>query len=1168
MGQDNLGWVAASESGPDAGKRQEGYRNAAAGCGGATGSVEDETANLADGDGLSQSGTASERRSTGGAATSPGDTTGVDQEGGRRRGENRRLSAENSELRSAYQALSREEQALRVELFSMKDRLAALEPSYRALVEQARAYERSLGWTLIKKARNVRRRIFRDGRVSGRCWHLFSRFAATVIDSGPRLAVRKAVRKIRRKFAGAPSAPEIRGIERTRVDDPSPAWPGGFLELPWRYLGERSPEVKQKRGHFKVLLVSHEASRTGAPLCLLKLAERLTRLPDVECWVVLKRGGELADAFARLAPTLDIDALALQGLSVSQKAGIIARRYRDYSSRGIAICNSAEVSDFHVAFAEHKTPVLAWVHELGVSIAHLGGQAIVDRISAASRRIIVPADAVRDALIARYAISPDRLRTVYYGLEPRTRDLAQERPIIRRRVRRELGIPEDAPIVLGCGTTDFRKGVDLFAQLCRLVLRGCTAGEPASKAWFVWVGAFGTSYSQKWLLHDAQHGACESRLVFTGPRETTVPYFLAADLFALTSREDPCPFVNLEAMESGLAVVAFEDSGGAPEVLKGAGTCVPYLDVGAMANMVRELLSDPARRTAMGQQGQATIREHFTWDRFMKEFTGILRTDFGHRPSVPLKVSVIVPNYRHARYLEHRLRSIFNQTLRPHEIIFLDNASPDDSVEVARRLSRESLVPMRIIVNERNNGSTFRQWMKGLSVATGDLVWIAEADDACHPQLLERLVPEFYDPEVALAYCQSAIVGPEGELLSGDFLEYTDDLSHDRWRSPFSGPGIEEVELALSQKNTIPNASAVLFRRPTDRPDFADELENLRFAGDWLFYAMQLRGGNISYVPEVLNLFRRHPQTNTHQLLREDTFVEEILYVRARIFESFPVSMNAIASSLGQAVVEYNHLTRQFDMNRPVFSANPGAQSALERIRKLLRLRHDAGGRTGLGILLVASDLGRSGEPSLAIRLANALSSNHRVFLCNARPSDYIPDLAGSVSQEVVFLEGTLGPTRWVVASDGPGEGSLSGQSSRCKILSELIRIHEIDVIHSHSRTADCLVLDIMEGLDIPWFTHLDGSTEDRDSSILLRAVQSAMGVFLENGADVSAIGQLAHRSGPRLIDLPAHLDIDSIAWTCSLAYAEACELRRRQARESTGPVPRAAEPRTTRQCA
>ena len=52
----------------------------------------------------------------------------------------------------------------------------------------------------------------------------------------------------------------------------------------------------------------------------------------------------------------------------------------------------------------------------------------------------------------------------------------------------------------------------------------------------------------------------------------------------------------------------------------------------------------------------------------------------------------------------------------------------------------------------------------------------------------------------------------------------------------------EEVEVSLSLRNTIPNASAVLFRRP-HRLDFAEELLNLRFAGDWLFYAMRIRGG-------------------------------------------------------------------------------------------------------------------------------------------------------------------------------------------------------------------------------------------------------------------------------------------------------------------------------------
>ena len=478
---------------------------------------------------------------------------------------------------------------------------------------------------------------------------------------------------------------------------------------------------------------------------------------------------------------------------------------------------------------------------------------------------------------------------------------------------------------------------------------------------------------------------------------------------------------------------------------------------------------------------------------------------------------------------------------------------------------------MKIIVNEQNNGSTFRQWMKGLSLATGDLVWIAEADDACRPHLLERLVPEFYDPEVVLAYCQSATIGPDGEVLSDHFLDHTNDLSVDRWRSPFSVPGHEEVERALSQKNSVPNASAVLFRRPPSRPDYADELENLRFAGDWLFYAMQLRSGKISYVPEVLNLFRRHPQTNTHQVVREDSHVEETLYVKARMFETFPVSMNAIASSLGRSVAEYNDLSRKFEMERPVFTANPRAQSALERMRELLRLRREASRRPGLKILLVVSDLGGSGEPPPAIQLANALSSDHQVFLCNARPSECHPDLAAVVNTEVVFMEGTLGPAPWPMAPDPPGAESLSGQSHRCDILRELIRIHQIDVIHSRSPVADSLVLDIKGDLDIPWFAHLDGSPGSDafpGSSILSRVLQSATGIFHEHETDVSDLRKLTNLSGPRLIGMPAALDIDPIASICSRAYAEACEVHRRQDRDSTLPMPRETASWLTRQSA
>jgi hypothetical protein len=64
-----------------------------------------------------------------------------------------------------------------------------------------------------------------------------------------------------------------------------------------------------------------------------------------------------------------------------------------------------------------------------------------------------------------------------------------------------------------------------------------------------------------------------------------------------------------------------------------------------------------------------------------------------------------------------------------------------------------------------------------------------------------------------MAFSQSEQIDEFGEVMAGDYLEYTNDLSRDRWRSSYSAMGSEEVEAGLAVKNTLPNVSAVLFRR-------------------------------------------------------------------------------------------------------------------------------------------------------------------------------------------------------------------------------------------------------------------------------------------------------------------------------------------------------------------
>ena len=99
----------------------------------------------------------------------------------------------------------------------------------------------------------------------------------------------------------------------------------------------------------------------------------------------------------------------------------------------------------------------------------------------------------------------------------------------------------------------------------------------------------------------------QSQVRFVGPAPTPLPYMLAADVFLLSSREDPFPLVCLEAADCGLPVLCFADAGGMPLfVQEDAGAVVPYLDVDEMANQLRSFLADEARGAGLRRAWPAT----------------------------------------------------------------------------------------------------------------------------------------------------------------------------------------------------------------------------------------------------------------------------------------------------------------------------------------------------------------------------------------------------------------------------------------------------------------------------------------------------------------------------------------------------------------------------------
>lgn len=237
-------------------------------------------------------------------------------------------------------------------------------------------------------------------------------------------------------------------------------------------------------------------------------------------------------------------------------------------------------------------------------------------------------------------------------------------------------------------------------------------------------------------------------------------------------------------------------------------------------------------------------------------------------------VSVIIPNYNHARFLRKRLDSILSQTYNDFELIILDDASTDNSRDIIREYAIINH-PIRTIFNQTNSGSPFLQWNKGVEISQGEYIWIAETDDYCEDTFLERLVGIMSNNlNVGIAYCQSWQINEEDQILQS-LDTWTTDLDPDRWRQAYINNGREECTKYLFYKNTIPNASAVLIRK--EAYTFAQpHINSFLLAGDYMLWARISSRYDIAYIPDKLNYFRTHPCTTRNKTPRLKTVLENL----------------------------------------------------------------------------------------------------------------------------------------------------------------------------------------------------------------------------------------------------------------------------------------------------
>ena len=221
------------------------------------------------------------------------------------------------------------------------------------------------------------------------------------------------------------------------------------------------------------------------------------------------------------------------------------------------------------------------------------------------------------------------------------------------------------------------------------------------------------------------------------------------------------------------------------------------------------------------------------------------------------KISVILPNYNHAPYVRERIDSILNQTYQDFELILLDDCSTDNSREILSEYINHPKVS-HCVFNKQNSGSTFQQWDKGIELAKGEFIWIAESDDWAETDFLETLITaEVNYPDAGLLYSSSTLIDSDGNCTYDNAANNSGETTFYR--------GKVFIEQKMLTSNPIWNASMMIFRKSLLSHIENNEYRQMRYSGDWLLYVQLLVNTNVLEIKQTLNHYRIHAANVSNQ---------------------------------------------------------------------------------------------------------------------------------------------------------------------------------------------------------------------------------------------------------------------------------------------------------------